>query len=226
MWWMYGYKFNIVWYHHCLILLTYTPKLFFQSPLPKTDIRTPTPSALTDSPSFKTEQSENAERGTCPSIRNEQKSMKYGDSQLALAVRSPLDSTGAYTKRPRVWSLGLGRFPRGGHGNPLSTLIQKNPMDREGVWQAAVRGVAKSSTWLKELSVQAHTMHAWLAIRKEEWDWKLGNSGVSRGSLSWTASIVAPRNQQPDLRAVACLTSCSSYRYNYLYPFCVTLSSL
>ena len=52
-------------------------------------------SALTDSPSFKTEQSENAERGTCPSIRNEQKSMKYGDSQLALAVKNPLDSTGA-----------------------------------------------------------------------------------------------------------------------------------
>ena len=33
---MNGYKFNIVWYHHCLVLLTHIPKeLFFQSPLPK-----------------------------------------------------------------------------------------------------------------------------------------------------------------------------------------------
>ena len=42
---------------------------------------------------------------------------------------------------------GLGRSPRGMHGNPLQYSCLENPMDR-GVWQAAVHGVAKShSPW-------------------------------------------------------------------------------
>ena len=32
---------------------------------------------------------------------------------------------------------GLGRFPRGGHGNPLQYFCMENPMDR-GAWQATV----------------------------------------------------------------------------------------
>ena len=38
---------------------------------------------------------------------------------------------------------GLGRSPRGGHGNPPQYSCLENPMDR-GVWQAAVRGVANN----------------------------------------------------------------------------------
>ena len=38
---------------------------------------------------------------------------------------------------------GWGRFPGGGHGNPLQFSCQENPMDR-GAWQATVHGVAKS----------------------------------------------------------------------------------
>ena len=41
---------------------------------------------------------------------------------------------------------GSGRFPRGGHGNPLWYSCQENPKDR-GVWQ-----VTKSQTQLKWLS--------------------------------------------------------------------------
>ena len=40
---------------------------------------------------------------------------------------------------------GLGRFPGGGHGNPLQYSCLENPMDR-GAWQATVRKVAKSQT--------------------------------------------------------------------------------
>ena len=40
---------------------------------------------------------------------------------------------------------GLGRFPEGGHGNPLSYSCQESPMDRRA-WQAAVHGVAESWT--------------------------------------------------------------------------------
>ena len=38
---------------------------------------------------------------------------------------------------------GLGRFPGGGHGNPLQYSCLENPMDR-GAWRATVHGVAKS----------------------------------------------------------------------------------
>ena len=50
---------------------------------------------------------------------------------------------------------GWGSFPGGGHGHPLQYSCLKNPMDR-GAWQATVHGVAKSQTWLKQLSAHIH----------------------------------------------------------------------
>ena len=41
-----------------------------------------------------------------------------------------------------VLILGLGRFPGGGHGNPLQYSCLENPMDR-GAWWATVHGVAR-----------------------------------------------------------------------------------
>ena len=49
---------------------------------------------------------------------------------------------------------GLGRSPGEEHGNPLQYSCLENPTDRRG-WQAAVHGVAKSRTWLKQLSTLA-----------------------------------------------------------------------
>ena len=43
---------------------------------------------------------------------------------------------------------GMGRSPRGGHGDPLQYSCLEDPMDR-GAWQAIVHGVAKSWTCLK-----------------------------------------------------------------------------
>ena len=43
------------------------------------------------------------------------------------------------------WILGLGRSPRGGHGNPLQYSCLQNPMDK-GAWQVMVHGVTKSRT--------------------------------------------------------------------------------
>ena len=42
---------------------------------------------------------------------------------------------------------GLGRFPGGGHGNPLQYSGLENPMDT-GAWQTTVHGVTKSCTQL------------------------------------------------------------------------------
>ena len=43
--------------------------------------------------------------------------------------------------------LGSGRFPAGGHGNPLQYSCLENPMDR-GAWQA--HGVTHSQTQLSD----------------------------------------------------------------------------
>ena len=43
---------------------------------------------------------------------------------------------------------GLGRFPEGGHDNPLQYSCLENPMDRRA-WQAIVHSIRKSLTWLK-----------------------------------------------------------------------------
>ena len=44
---------------------------------------------------------------------------------------------------------GLGRSPREGHHNTLQYSCLENPMDR-GAWRAAVLGVAKSCTQLRD----------------------------------------------------------------------------
>ena len=40
---------------------------------------------------------------------------------------------------------GFGRFPGGGHGNPLQYSCLENPMDKEA-WRAMVHRVAESDT--------------------------------------------------------------------------------
>ena len=55
--------------------------------------------------------------------------------------------------RCRLGSIpGSGRFPGGGNDNPLQYSYLESPMDR-GAWWATVHGVAKSGTWLNELSM-------------------------------------------------------------------------
>ena len=50
---------------------------------------------------------------------------------------------------------GSRRSPGGGHGNPPQNSCLENPMDR-GAWWATVHGVARSLTWLKQLSTHIH----------------------------------------------------------------------
>ena len=46
---------------------------------------------------------------------------------------------------------GLGRSPRGGHGNPHQYSCLENPMDK-GAWWATVHSVTQSLTGLKRLA--------------------------------------------------------------------------
>ena len=43
---------------------------------------------------------------------------------------------------------GLGRYPGGGHGNPLQYSCLENPMDR-GAWQARVHRLTENQMLLK-----------------------------------------------------------------------------
>ena len=66
---------------------------------------------------------------------------------MALVVKVLLANAGE--KREKGLIPGSGRFPVGGHGNPLECSCQENPMDR-GTWWAIVHRVAKSWTGLSD----------------------------------------------------------------------------
>ena len=53
-----------------------------------------------------------------------------------------------------------GRCPGGGHSNPLQYSCLGNPMDG-GAWWATPHGVAKSQTWLMQLSTRAYQDVEW-----------------------------------------------------------------
>ena len=53
---------------------------------------------------------------------------------------------------------GSGRFPEGGHGHTLNYSCLRNPMDRKA-WWATVHRVAKSRTWLKQLSTHVRSLN-------------------------------------------------------------------
>ena len=68
---------------------------------------------------------------------------------MALVVKNPPANAGDVRDTSLVH--GSGRFPGGGHGNPLQYFCLKNPMDK-GAWWAIVHKVAKSQIRLRQLS--------------------------------------------------------------------------
>ena len=73
-------------------------------------------------------------------------------TQVALVVKSPSASAGDVRDMGSI--PGLGRFPGGGHSNPLHYSCLENPVDR-GAWQATVQRVSQSRMQLKRLSTHA-----------------------------------------------------------------------
>ena len=76
-----------------------------------------------------------------------------GASQVALVVKNQPANAGDIREAGSI--IGSGRFPGGGHGNPLQYCCLENPKDR-GSWWVTVHRVAKSRTQLKGLITQ-HT---------------------------------------------------------------------
>ena len=67
-------------------------------------------------------------------------------SQLMLVVMNIPANAGDIRDANSI--LGLGRFPAGGHGNPLQCSWLEKPLNRGARW-ATVHWTAKSQTWLK-----------------------------------------------------------------------------
>ena len=65
---------------------------------------------------------------------------------------------------------GLGRSPRGRHGNPLQYSCLENSMDR-GAWQATVHRVTQSQTRLKQLSMHARDLDILILTHMHAYMW-------------------------------------------------------
>ena len=70
-------------------------------------------------------------------------------SQVVLVVKNP--SANAGDIRDAGWTLGSGRCPGGGNGNPPQYSSLENPLDG-GDWLATVHGVSKSRTRLRDFT--------------------------------------------------------------------------
>ena len=66
---------------------------------------------------------------------------------MALVVKNMLGNAGDIRHTDSI--PGLGRYPGGGHGNPLQDSCLENPLDR-GSWWATVHRLAKSRTLLSD----------------------------------------------------------------------------
>ena len=79
---------------------------------------------------------------------------KKGASQVGLVVKSLPVNAGDVIDMGLI--PGLGRFPGGGHGNPLQYSWLGNPTDK-GAWWTTVHGVAKKWTHWSDLAGRQST---------------------------------------------------------------------
>ena len=87
-------------------------------------------------------------------LQNTKYYLLHGASQVKLVVKNPPAIAGDV--RDVALIPGSGRSLGGGHGNPLQYSCLENHMDREA-WWPTVHRVAKSQTWLKQLSIHTCT---------------------------------------------------------------------
>ena len=85
-------------------------------------------------------------------------------TQGALVVKNPPSNAEGVGDAGSIPGSGRSFSPGEENGNPLQYSCLENPMDR-GAWQATVNRVAKSQTWLKQLSTHTHlTLAPYFAI--------------------------------------------------------------
>ena len=95
---------------------------------------------------------------SCLSLGFRRNCFPPGASHMAWVVKSLPAHAG--DTRDAGPTPGSGRSPGERHGNPLQCPCLENPMDG-GAWRATVHRVAKSWTWMKQLSIHVHFFCPW-----------------------------------------------------------------
>ena len=109
-----------------------------------------------------------------------------------------------------------------GDGTPLQYSSLENPMDG-GAWWAAVHGVAKSWTWLSDITFtfHFHALEKEMATHSSVLAWRIpGTRGAwwaavygvaqSRTRLKWLSSIIVLLLISPFILVSICLTYCGA----------------
>ena len=100
--------------------------------------------------------------------------LSHGGFPGSSVVKNPQANAGDAGSIP-----GPGRFPGGGHGNPLQHSCLENPMYR-GAWWATAQRVSKSGTQLKQLSTHTyfHSQHRQCSQGPSRWSSPLPTPGL------------------------------------------------
>ena len=137
-------------------------------------------------------------------------------SQVVPVVKNPPANAGDIRDKGLI--PGLGRFPGGGHGNPLQYSCLENPIVR-GAWCVTVRSVAQSRTRLKWLST--HTLIIYQACVSSHYrrfsspfySWRTTCSGERYSLRPWNWALCA------------CMLSLFSHVWLFVTLWTVTLQA-
>ena len=94
---------------------------------------------------------------------------------------------------------GLGRFPRGGHGNPLQFSCLENPMNR-GAWCATTHMVIKSWMWLRWINMHTVVYAPIFSVRNKAYNLKSIKEKLSSHTnitASFCSEFCLPRHLIP-----------------------------
>ena len=113
---------------------------------------------------------------------------------------------------------GLGRSSGGGNSNPFQYSCWENSMDREA-WWATIHRVAKSQTWLRQLST--HTRMIVLS------GWSLGFKCIFKTQHLYSPPIIILVFLMSYLMSDCFVYLLTTYcRYRWFYRFCLLTSLL
>ena len=107
-----------------------------------------------------------------------------------------------------------------GNGNPLQHSCLENPMVR-GAWWAAVRGVAKSRTWLSDFTFafHFHALEKEMAAHSSVLAWRIPGVGEPGGLPSMGSHRVG--HAWSDLAAAAAMICDADHLYTCLLVICM-----
>ena len=100
-----------------------------------------------------------------------------------------------------------------GNGAPLQYSCLENPMDG-GAWWAAIHGVTKSWTWLRDFTFHFHAWEKEMATHSSDPAWRISGTGEPGGLPS-----VGSRRVGHDWSDLAAAVHYMQFYYNFYYKY-------